>query len=99
MIFDFSGLNFLFFRRGGVTGAVNRGASEHFVQKQMRVASGATVFILAVHSDIGEDSVLPHSMFRADGSWLTLALTAPRLVWGDRSKFSIPTRHIQMLDF
>lgn len=30
-------------RRGGVTAAVNGGASEHFVQKQMRVASGSTV--------------------------------------------------------
>ena len=30
-------------RRGGVTAAVNGGADEHFVQKQMRVASGSTV--------------------------------------------------------
>ena len=30
-------------RRGGVTAAVNSGADEHFVQKQMRVASGSTV--------------------------------------------------------
>ena len=30
-------------RRGGVTAAVNGGASEHFVQKQMRVARGSTV--------------------------------------------------------
>ena len=31
------------FRRGGVTTAVNNGCSEHVVQKQMRVASTATV--------------------------------------------------------
>ena len=31
------------FRRGGVTTAVNNGCSEHIVQKQMRVASTATV--------------------------------------------------------
>ena len=30
-------------RRGGVTTAINNGAPEHVVQKQMRVASGATV--------------------------------------------------------
>ena len=40
---DFSGLNFHFLTRGGVTAVVNGGASEHFVQKQLRVASGATV--------------------------------------------------------
>ena len=43
MISDFSGLNFLFLGRGGVTTAVNGGANKHFVQKQMRVALGATV--------------------------------------------------------
>ena len=30
-------------RRGGATAAVNANADEHFVQKQMQVASGATV--------------------------------------------------------
>ena len=39
----FSGFNFLFFRRGGVTAALNGGASKHIFQKQMRVALGATV--------------------------------------------------------
>ena len=34
--------NFCFLKRGGVTAAVNGGANEHFLQKQMRVASGAT---------------------------------------------------------
>ena len=29
--------------RGGVTSAVNGGADEHFLMKQMRVASGSTV--------------------------------------------------------
>ena len=38
-------------RRGAVTSAINNGASDHTVQKSMRVASGATVRRYATLSD------------------------------------------------
>ena len=39
-------------RRGAVTAAINNGATDHAVQKQMRVASGATVRRYASLSDV-----------------------------------------------
>ena len=38
-------------RRGAVTSAINNGASDHAVQKSMRVASGSTVRRYATLSD------------------------------------------------
>ena len=54
---------------------------------------GSKMFILGLFSDIGEGSNLPHSMIRDDGSWLTLALTTPRLVWGEHSEVHSDPAH------